>query len=138
MDNDESFSVAKWCELAKEKINDILSRGKVPIIVGGTGLFIDSLIDNISFAEVEVDEKLRQELMNRDVCDLYDELVKVDRQASENIHKNNKKRVVRALELYYLGSGKTQQNEASRKEKALMIFFILYLITKTGKFFMTE
>lgn len=76
--------------------------------------------------------------MNRDVCDLYDELVKVDRQASENIHKNNKKRVVRALELYYLGSGKTQQNEASRKEKALMIFFILYLITKTGKFFMTE
>ncbi len=44
---------------AKEKINDILSRGKVPIIVGGTGLFIDSLIDNISFAEVEVDEKLR-------------------------------------------------------------------------------
>ena len=89
LDNDESFSVAKWCELAKEKINDILSRGKVPIIVGGTGLFIDSLIDNISFAEVEVDEKLRQELMNRDVCDLYDELVKVDRQASENIHKNN-------------------------------------------------
>ena len=76
-ENDESFSVAKWCELAKEKINDILSRGKVPIIVGGTGLFIDSLIDNISFAEVEVDEKLRQELMNRDVCDLYDELVKV-------------------------------------------------------------
>ena len=55
MDNDESFSVAKWCELAKEKINDILSRGKVPIIVGGTGLFIDSLIDNISFAEVEVE-----------------------------------------------------------------------------------
>lgn len=99
----------------------------MPIIVGGTGLFIDSLIDNISFAEVEVDEKLRQELMNRDVCDLYDELVKVDRQASENIHKNNKKRVVRALELYYLGSGKTQQNEASRKEKSPydFLYFVL-------------
>ena len=65
--------------------------------------------------------------MNRDVCDLYDELVKVDRQASENIHKNNKKRVVRALELYYLGSGKTQQNEASRKEKSPydFLYFVL-------------
>ena len=45
LDNDEKFSVAEWCTLAKEKINDILSRGKVPVIVGGTGLFIDSLVE---------------------------------------------------------------------------------------------
>ena len=52
LDNDKKFSVARWCALAKEKIDDIISRGKVPIVVGGTGLFIDSLVDNISFEDV--------------------------------------------------------------------------------------
>ena len=66
LDNDKKFSVAQWCTLAKEKIDDIISRGKVPIVVGGTGLFIDSLVDNISFEDVEVDEDLRQSLMKRD------------------------------------------------------------------------
>lgn len=91
LDNDKKFSVAQWCTLAKEKIDDIISRGKVPIVVGGTGLFIDSLVDNISFEDVEVDEDLRQSLMKRDVDSLYDELLRVDKKAAENIHKNNKK-----------------------------------------------
>ncbi len=123
----ESFSVAQWCKLAKEKIDDIISRGKVPIVVGGTGLFIDSLVDNITFADVEVDENLRNELMNRDVDSLYEELKKVDAKACENIHKNNKKRVVRALELYYSGSSKTMQNDNSRKEKSPydFLYFVL-------------
>ncbi len=123
----ESFSVALWCKLAKEKINDIISRGKVPIVVGGTGLFIDSLVDNITFADVEVDENLRNELMSRDVDSLYDELKSVDPKACENIHKNNKKRVVRALELHYSGSGKTIQNDNSRKEKSPydFLYFVL-------------
>lgn len=127
LDNDKKFSVAEWRTLAKEKIDDIISRGKVPIIVGGTGLFIDSLVDNISFEDVEVDEDLRQSLMKRDVDSLYDELLRVDRKAAENIHKNNKKRVVRALELHYLGSSKTEQNENSRKEKSPydFLYFVL-------------
>lgn len=79
LDNDKKFSVAQWCTLAKEKIDDIISRGKVPIVVGGTGLFIDSLVDNISFEDVEVDEDLRQSLMKRDVDSLYDELLRVDK-----------------------------------------------------------
>ena len=74
LEPNESFSVALWCKLAKEKIDDILSRGKVPVVVGGTGLFIDSLVDNIAFADVKVNEKLRDELMSRDVDSLYDEL----------------------------------------------------------------
>lgn len=85
LDNDKKFSVARWCALAKEKIDDIISRGKVPIVVGGTGLFIDSLVDNISFEDVEVDEDLRQSLMKRDVDSLYDELLRVDKKAAENI-----------------------------------------------------
>ena len=82
LDNDKKFSVAQWCTLAKEKIDDIISRGKVPIVVGGTGLFIDSLVDNISFEDVEVDEDLRQSLMKRDVDSLYDELLRVDKKLS--------------------------------------------------------
>lgn len=127
LDNDEKFSVAEWCRLAKEKIDDIISRGKVPVVVGGTGLFIDSLVDNISFADINIDEDLRQELMSRDVDSLYKELLNVDKQAAENIHKNNKKRVVRALELHYFGSSKTEQNENSRKEKSPyeFLYFVL-------------
>ena len=65
--------------------------------------------------------------MSRDIDSLYDELLKVDKKAAENIHKNNKKRVVRALELHYLGSSKTVQNENSRKEKSPydFLYFVL-------------
>lgn len=115
LDTDESFSVVLWCALAKKKIKEIQSRGNVPIIVGGTGLFIDSLVDNIEFENAEVNNALRQELMQRDNDSLYEELVRLDPQAARNIHKNNKKRVVRALELYYCGVTKTEQNMNSRK-----------------------
>lgn len=116
LDPDDDFSVAAWCTLAKEKINDILSRNKVPVIVGGTGLFIDSLVDNIAFENIEVNQSLRDELMEKDCDYLYNELLKLDGEAAKNIHKNNKKRVVRALELCYGGVTKTAQNENSKKE----------------------
>ena len=137
LDNDKKFSVAQWCTLAKEKIDDIISRGKVPIVVGGTGLFIDSLVDNISFEDVEVDEDLRQSLMKRDVDSLYDELLRVDKKAAENIHKNNKKRVVRALNFTIWEVQKQNKTKIHKKRKALMIFFISCFNTKTGKRFMT-
>lgn len=126
---DESFSVARWCDLARAKIDEINSRGCIPIIVGGTGLFIDSLVDHILFEEIPVDSALRQRLMEKSEDDLYNELISLDPAAAENIHKNNKKRVVRALELYYAGSSKTQQNLNSRKTQSpydTLYFFINY------------
>ncbi len=125
----ESFSVARWCDLARAKIDEILSRNHIPIIVGGTGLFIDSLADNIIFEEILVDNALRQRLMEKSEDDLYNELMELDPKAAEDIHKNNKKRVVRALELYYAGSSKTQQNINSRKTESpyeVLYFFINY------------
>lgn len=125
----ESFSVARWCDLARAKIDEILSRNHIPIIVGGTGLFIDSLADNIIFEEIPVDNALRQRLMEKSEDDLYNELMELDPKAAEDIHKNNKKRVVRALELYYAGSSKTQQNINSRKTQSpyeVLYFFINY------------
>ncbi|MCC8072606.1 MAG: tRNA (adenosine(37)-N6)-dimethylallyltransferase MiaA [Clostridiales bacterium] len=127
LDRSENFSVALWCDLAREKISDISLRGKVPVIVGGTGLFIDSLVDNTKFENVKVDEKLRKKLMERDSEELYDELVTVDADAAKDIHKNNKKRVVRALELYYGGVSKTTQNLNSHKEESPYetLYFVL-------------
>ena len=127
LERDKNFSVAMWCSLARQKIDDITGRGRIPVIVGGTGLFIDSLVDNIIFEDVEVNQSLRDELMKRDVDSLYDELLKVDYKSAQEIHKNNKKRVVRALELYYSGVSKTQQNINSRRQDSPydVLYFVL-------------
>lgn len=129
LDADENFSVALWCDLARKKIKEMIQRGKTPVIVGGTGLFIDSLVDNIIFEDVSIDFKLRENLMKRDNRSLYDELMLLDSNSAKDIHINNKKRIVRALELYYSGTSKSQQNVHSRQEKSpydVLYFFLNY------------
>ena len=117
LERDKVFSVSDFCKYAKRAVDDIVGRGKVPVIVGGTGLFIDSFVDNIKFTETKTDFKLREELMQKSPDALYEELLKIDPKAAENIHKNNKTRVVRALEIYYSsGNTKSVQNEKSRLE----------------------
>lgn len=119
LDQSENFSVSDFCRLAKEKISEISARGNVPVIAGGTGLFIDSLVDNINFTEAQTDFELRERLMQKDCDELYSMLLEVDKEAAEKIHKNNKKRVARALEIYYSsGSTKTAQDINSKKEKS--------------------
>jgi tRNA dimethylallyltransferase len=113
LDSNETFSVADFVGLAKEKVEQINSRGKVPIIVGGTGLFVDSLVQNITFSNVEPNDEIRKKLSEKTNDELYDELVSLDPNSAKNIHKNNRKRVIRALELYYGGISKTKQNENS-------------------------
>ena len=118
LDQSENFSVSDFCRLAREKISEISARGNVPVIAGGTGLFIDSLVDNINFTEAETDFELREALMQKDSDELYSTLLEVDKEAAEKIHKNNKKRVVRALEIYYSsGATKTAQDINSKKEE---------------------
>lgn len=119
LDQSEGFSVSDFCRLAKKKISEISARGNVPVIAGGTGLFIDSLVDNINFTEAQTDFELRERLMQKDCDELYSMLLEVDKEAAEKIHKNNKKRVARALEIYYSsGSTKTAQDINSKKEKS--------------------
>lgn len=114
LDSSELFSVADFTRLAKEKIAEINSRGNVPVIVGGTGLFIDNLVKNTQFTEAQTDFALRESLMKKSEDELYSELCKIDYEASLKIHKNNKIRVVRALELYYsTGTTKSEQDELS-------------------------
>lgn len=113
LNTDETFSVADYVELAKSKIAEITSRGRVPIVAGGTGLFVDSLVKNISFSEVGSNAEIRNELAEKSNEELYERLLKLDANAAENIHPNNRKRVIRALELCMSGTSKTEQNENS-------------------------
>lgn len=113
LDADQTFSVADFVERAKVLIEEITARGRVPIIAGGTGLFVDSLVKNISFSEVGSNPEIRNELAEKSNEELYEKLLKLDPNAAEDIHPNNRKRVIRALELCMSGTSKTEQNENS-------------------------
>ena len=115
----ESFSVARYVELAKEKIEQVSSRGRLPIIVGGTGLYVDSLLNNISFTENEADAALRAELFEKAQREgaqaVWNELLLVDPESANRIEPNNVKRVIRAIEVYRTtGITMTEQNRRSR------------------------
>ncbi len=100
----ESFSVAKYRELALQYINSILEQGKRPIVVGGTGLYINSLMYNISFSETICDNELRESLKREAVekgnRHLHEKLRIIDPTAASRIHENDVKRVIRAIEVY--------------------------------------
>ena len=117
---DERYSVADYKKQAKEAIKEILSKGKVPIVVGGTGLYVDSLIYEIDYPEIEFDEKYREELdqevKERGLEALYEKAKEIDEEAIKKISSNDKKRILRILEIYHAtGKNKTEQEKESRK-----------------------
>ena len=101
-----NFSVADYKEQGEKTIKEIISRGKLPIIVGGTGLYINSLTCNMNFTEAEKDEEYRKELdklANKHGNNYIHEMLKeIDPISYKEIHANNRKRVIRALEVYKL------------------------------------
>lgn len=116
----EDFNVAKYKKMAEDKIEDILSRGKQPIIAGGTGLYVDTLVNGIEFFDIENDfdyrKTLEEETAKNGVDWLFDKLKEVDPEAANNIEKNNVRRVIRALEIYKVtGKTKTQLDKESIK-----------------------
>lgn len=115
---EEEYSVAAFCTDAKKAVEEIKAKGKTPVLVGGTGLYIDSFINNTTFFETanskEIREKLYKELNEFGIEKLYDELLKVDAEAAKKIHPNNEVRVIRALEIYRsTGETLTEQNNRS-------------------------
>ncbi len=93
------YSAGDYYKDAKNAIKDILSRGKVPIIVGGTGLYLRILLENYNLPEVETDYELRKELDSEDKAKLLERLKKIDSITYERVKEANKRRIVRALEL---------------------------------------
>jgi len=117
---DEEFSVARFKELATRYIDEILEKGKQPIVAGGTGLYINTLLYNIDFSETVCDWELRDRLkkeaqeMGNDY--LHEKLKSVDPVAAQRIHKNDVKRIIRAIEVYeYSKKTISQHQEVSRQ-----------------------
>lgn len=122
LETDEAFSVADYVKLARKHIDDILSRGKLPIVVGGTGLYINSLLDNTEFLEEETDFSLRQKFEDEFNLlggeKMLQKLAVFDPETAMRLHPNNKRRIIRAFEVYeQTGKTITQQNIDSHKEK---------------------
>jgi len=105
----EDFSLSTYVKLAHSTIEDIHKRGKTPILAGGTGLYIDTVINNINLSEDSFDKDLREKLSKMSKDKLYSKLKEIDHDSAAKLHENDIKRVIRALEIYYL-TGKTKTN----------------------------
>lgn len=127
-DPDDAMSVAMFQQLARAAIDDIYARGKLPIIVGGTGLYIRSILYDYEFVEQPVDEALRAELerfaevKGREA--LHQRLVQLDPERAATIHPNNVRRVVRALEVAMQGD--TQTTDSAPSEHYDYRLFVLH------------
>lgn len=115
----ENWSVAKYVAEADKCVQDILSRGKLPVLVGGTGLYLDALVRGTDFAAGEQGGALRQELQERMANEgaeaLLNELRGIDPQAAAKLHLKDEKRIVRALEVYYeTGRTITEHDEETK------------------------
>ena len=119
---DERYSVSAYKKEAEKCIEEILAKGKTPIICGGTGLYINSLVYGIEFNEEKINEKYRNKLNNiaenEGLEGLYNMAIKIDPEAMEKISRNDKKRIIRVLEIFHkTGKTKTQQDIDSRNKE---------------------
>ena len=118
---DERYSVAEYKKQAEQAIEEILQKGKTPIVIGGTGLYANSLIYGIEYSNIKLDEEYRKQLekiagSEDGLQKLYDEAMRIDSEAIKIISKNDKKRIIRVLEIYHsTGKTKTELEIESRK-----------------------
>lgn len=115
------YSVSEYKIHAEKAIEEILHKGKTPIVVGGTGLYINALIYGIDYPSMETDlkyrEYLEQQVMKNGLEKLYQEACQIDPEASKKISPNDQKRILRVIEIYHqTGKTKTQLEEESRKK----------------------
>ena len=114
---DERYSVADFKKDAESAIKEILAKNKTPILVGGTGLYINSLIYNIEYKEEKTDLEYRKQLEEIDIEELYKRALEIDEEACQKVSKTDRKRLSRILEIYHTtGKTKTQLEIESRKE----------------------
>jgi len=110
MDPDANFSAADFQHLARKAIHEINGKGKIPLLVGGTGLYVNSVIDPYNFMEMEHDKNFRITLLDEaersGPASLYHQLCRIDPEAAQRIHPNDVRRMIRAIEVFYQ-TGKT-------------------------------
>lgn len=128
----ETFSAAEYCKRAADAISGITDRGKIPVLCGGTGLYIESLLENIDFGSHITDVKIRDNLKKRADDEgmeaLLQELSEIDRETAGRLHINDRKRILRALEFYeQTGITISEQRRLSRAVPSSYDAFIIYL-----------
>ena len=120
-DPDEEYNVMIFQQKAKAYMEEIWAKGKIPILVGGTGFYINALLYDNDFTETENDTSYREECyklaQEQGLEVLYERLQEIDPEYAANIHANNVKRVTRALEYHYLTGQKFSEHNAEQKEK---------------------
>lgn len=129
---DEEFNVVKYVSIVNPLIEDILSRNKIPIIVGGTGLYVEALMNNIDFSEKSIDldyrkkmEKVAKEKGNEDI---YNMLKEIDIDSANRLSINDTKRIIRALEVYHTtGKTITYYNSISKNKESKYDFILFGL-----------
>lgn len=120
---EQRYTVSNFKNDAEKAIEEILSKGKTPVIVGGTGLYINSLIYGIEYQEMNFDEQYRNELMEiaeteEGLKKLYNQAIEIDSEAMKIISENDKKRIIRVLEIFKAtGKNKTENEVLSRKNE---------------------
>lgn len=126
---DQEFTLAQYKNKALKIIKDIQERNKLPLLVGGTGLYIQSIVDNLKIPQVKPDKELRKELEKMTNQELFEKLKKLDKEAISFIDINNKRRLIRALEVCLI----TKKPFSQQREKGKKLFNVLQIGIKTNK-----
>jgi len=134
----EEFNVVLFAKLAKEAIRRCYENGKIPILVGGTGFYIQAVLYDIDFTENDDDKTYREELENIAISEgatiLHDRLKEIDAKAAQEIHPNNVKRVIRALEFYEKSGGqKISDHNEEQKQKESPYNFVYFVLNDDRK-----
>ena len=132
LEPEEEFHIVKFQELAKAALEEIYAKGKIPILVGGTGFYIQAVTRDIDFTQAEQETSYREELeqfaKEKGAEHLHEKLREVDSKSAENIHANNVKRVIRALEFYHQnGTPISEHNEEQKQQTSPynLAYFVL-------------
>ena len=136
VDISDKFSVSEYKDMCYQKIEEIFALGKTPIIVGGTGLYINAVVNNMKFEQIDednekqVEEKLNTHIQWKASEELYELLKELDIKAAEKIEKGNDKRIIRAIKLALLGTKKSDidsRNDLWQKNESKYNFLVVYI-----------
>jgi tRNA dimethylallyltransferase len=135
LEPEEEFSVVLFQQLAKKYMENIYARNKLPILVGGTGFYIQAVLNDIDFTENEADQSYRRELeqllAEHGAEYLHDLLKKIDPDSADTIHPNNSKRVIRALEFARLTGDKISEHNKEQRSKTSPYNFCYFVLNKS-------
>lgn len=133
----EEFNVYRFQQMAKDAVKEIYQKGRIPIVVGGTGFYIQALLYDIDFSTEEDHTALRTELerlaAEKGAVYLHGQLKEVDPISAKEIHPNNQKRIIRALEFYQLNGEKISDHNQKERQKEAAYDFSYFVLTDDRK-----